>query len=164
MTKQQPSEADTAIAIAEAFSDTPPKWAIEARRRELREAGEPEMSVAEATNIQIGVAFGRVKDQALIAEADAVMASQRGGASASAGNPQARLTAVMAEVAVQAQRTMGMSAERAQLEAQSQALRCRETTSTISEALTKLEAHRDAMEKAPGVGRKTFVDGKRVTG
>lgn len=161
---KQVSEADAAIACAAAFGRTPPAWAVEAQRRELREAGEPTMSLSEAVDVEIGATFGRVPSEERLAEARAITAKGAGAGTVSSASLQSRLTAVMGQVAAQAERTMGMSSERAQLEAQSQALRCRETTKTVSEALTQLEAHLDAMMKAPGVGRATFVDGKRVRG
>ncbi|RZU16425.1 hypothetical protein EV645_3990 [Kribbella rubisoli] len=151
MTSKEPSEAEVAIAIAEAFSRKPPQWAVEARQRELREAGEPTMSVNEALNVKIAEAFGSV-DPARLAEADRVFATPR-SSTATAGDLQGRMTALIGEVAAEAQRTMGLSPERAKLEAQSQAMLCRENSKSVAAAVTALERHRDAMRQSPGVRR-----------
>ncbi|MFI5729166.1 hypothetical protein ACIA49_03530 [Kribbella sp. NPDC051587] len=149
MTKQV-SRADTAIAIAEAFSRTPPKWAVEERLAELHEAGEPSMSLYEATSVLIAEAFGSETDQGRIAEAQKVLNS---GAQTESVDAQHRMTDLIGEVAKEAERVHGMSPERAKLEAQSQALLCRETANSVAGAVANLEAHLQAMRQSPGRAR-----------
>lgn len=154
MTNHQPTEAEVAIAIAEAFKQKPPKWATEARKRELREAGQPAMSLDEALNVVSASAFGRSPDRERLAEAEAVL----GAGSSSSNSPSTaelrdRMTTLIGEVAAEAQRTLGMSPERAKLEAQSQAMLCRESTKSVAGAVTALERHRDAMRQSPGMHR-----------
>lgn len=152
---KQVTEAEMAITLANTFGRKPPKWAVEARRQELHEAGRPTMSYAEANSVKIAEVFGRVPDRSRLVEAERILANDRpdDSGSANAGDLQGRMTTLIGEVASEAQRILGMSPERAKLEAQSQAMLCRETTKSVASAVAALEKHRDAMRKSPGVRR-----------
>jgi hypothetical protein len=144
------TEASLAITVAEAFGGKPPQWAVEARRRELREAGQPTMSMGEALDVTITAAFGRVADRERLAEAETVLATGT-GSSGSAGTSalKQKMTALMTEVTSLAESRLGYSAERARLYAQGEALECRERASSVADAVKSLEMHRDVLVKRP---------------
>jgi hypothetical protein len=141
------TEASLAITVAEAFGRTPPQWAIEARKQELRDAGEPTMSVSEALNVKCAAAF-RLVDAARLSEADAVVASSD-AASSSRPDLHGRMTALMNDLTSLAESRLGYSAERSRLYAQSEALECREVAGSVDDAVRRLELRRDALMSRP---------------
>lgn len=160
MTKQV-SEADTAIALAEAFGRKPPMWATEARDRERRTGGEPTMTRDEALNVLIGEAFSTETDHTKIAEARTVLGEVASVDAGASREQQRRMAELIGEVAREAERALGMSPERAKLEAQSQAMLCRESTQSVGAAVTRLEEHLGAMRQAPGSTRRHLNEGGR---
>jgi hypothetical protein len=163
MGKRDVTEAQLAIQLAETFGRTPPAWAVEARRAELREVGEPAMSANEALNVKCGEAFGRVPDRARLQEAEKVLAGVR-----STVQEQAALgreaTGLVEEIAELAETRLGMSPERGRLYAQSEALRAKEVSSRPGRVVESLRSHRDALKKQERRRSRaaTFVDGTRV--
>lgn len=141
------TEASLAIQIAEAFGRKPPEWAVEARRSELREAGKPTMSANEALDVKCSAVFGSV-DAGRLAEANAVLQPVV-AASVDQQGLQGRMTALMNEVASLSESRLGMSPERARLNAQSEALYARELSRSVAEAVTALERYRDVLVKRP---------------
>lgn len=144
------TEASLAITVAEAFGRKPPQWAVEARKRELREAGQPAMSIDEALTVMTAAAFGRTPDRERLAEAETVMAagSESSGSTSTAALQQ-KMTTLMSEVTSLAESRFGYSAERARLYAQGEALECRERASSVADAVKSLEMRRDVLVKRP---------------
>lgn len=141
------TEASLAIDLANTFGRTPPQWAVEARQRELREAGKPAMSVNEALDVKCSAVF-RPVDAGRLAEADAVLRPAGAGSSGGA-DLKARMTALMNEISALSESRLGLSADRARLNAQSEALRCREATTSVADAVSDLERYRDVLIGRP---------------
>lgn len=150
MTQRKVTEAELAIDLAKTFGRTPPSWAVDARRKELGEAGQPTMSVNEALDVKCSAAFGRVSDRGRLAEAETILA-RKVPASGSSGNAalQQRMTALMNEVSALAESRLGYSAERGKLHAQSEALYARERSSSVKEAVEEFARHRDHLIGRP---------------
>ncbi|MFC0623222.1 hypothetical protein [Kribbella deserti] len=167
------TEAELAIASAETFGRKPPEWAVEARKRELGESGG--MPAAEALDVKIAATFGRVPDRERLAEAESVLASAKSSGDGTAAL-QGRMASVMNEITSLSESRLGLSHERAQLHAQSEALRCRESAGSVADAVRSLETYRDVLAKRPAAhgprpsneaGRQrpaTSVDHERVQG
>lgn len=103
------------------------------------------MLLEEAVDVTVGAAFGRVVDRARIAEAERAVEKKA----------LSELAGLVREIAVLAQSRIGYSKQRAQLYAQSEALRIHESYPKEPDALRELRAERDRLVRQPGLASRT---------
>lgn len=146
MTEKVTTEAEADAAVAYAFGRKP-------TGRVVSEAGGPSMSFDDALGVTIGAAFGRVPDGARLVEAERVLAAQRpsSSGSSSAAGLQGQMSRLMDEVSALSESRLGLSADRARLNAQSEALDARERSGSVAEAVKAFERYRDVL-----IGRPVF--------